>query len=127
MTRRGISIEGVASEIGALGRMERPVSREELIRGLVWRFKVEEWEAREAIKKALEFGAVAEDENGMLDFVKTGNDGDYERGWEDCHHGIKESSASADYNAGWYDAKTAQAINAPNPFDPVSYSDKDKK
>lgn len=70
MSIRGIGIEGVASEIGALGRMERPVSREELIRGLMRRFKAEEWEAREAIQKAVQSGAVAENENGSIDFVK---------------------------------------------------------
>lgn len=69
MLIRGIGIEGVASEIGALGR-GKPVAKQELIDGLMWRFKAEEWEAREAIKKAVQSGAVAENENGFIDFVK---------------------------------------------------------
>ena len=52
---------------------------------------------------------------------------DYEKGWDDFWKGKKESYANEDYNAGWYDAKTAHSINSPNPFDPASYPDKDKK
>lgn len=70
MRDRGIGISGVASEIGALGRMQRPVSREDLTAGLMRRFKAEEWEAREAIDAAIKSGVISEDEKGLLDFVR---------------------------------------------------------
>lgn len=58
---RGIGVDGVASEIGALGRYQKDpfrVNEQDLIVSLMKRFKAERWEAREAIWQAIEVNVV---------------------------------------------------------------------
>ena len=57
---RGIGVEGVASEIGALGREALAVERERLVRGLCYRFTASIEEAESAIKQAEDVGVITE-------------------------------------------------------------------
>lgn len=63
MVYRGIGIEGVASEIGALGRETLRVEREKLVAGLCRRFKASVEEAESAIRQAKDVGVVTEEQN----------------------------------------------------------------
>jgi len=64
--RRGIGIEGVCSEIGAIGDENFVVSRDRLIEGLCYRFGVDLNDVEYAIERAIEVGAVIVLENGFL-------------------------------------------------------------
>lgn len=68
MPRRGIGVEGVASEIGILGGLSLQVNRQELIDGLCRRFGATTGEAEAALRRAKEVGAVVE-ENGIIRLV----------------------------------------------------------
>jgi hypothetical protein len=59
----GIGLEGLASEIGALGRKSLAVERKTLVRGLCRRFGTTTEEAENAISRARDLGAVKESGN----------------------------------------------------------------
>lgn len=63
MAIRGIGIEGVASQIGALSREEFKVNCEELIESLMYRFKAERDEVVCSVNEAVKVNVVYE-ENG---------------------------------------------------------------
>jgi len=61
MAIRGIGVEGVASEIGALGRTtEFTVNRKKLVERLQRRFQASAEEAESAIQQAIDVNVVAE-------------------------------------------------------------------
>ncbi|MFA5135359.1 MAG: hypothetical protein WC505_06275 [Patescibacteria group bacterium] len=57
---RGIGIEGVVSEIGAIGRTEFSVDRGELVQSLRHRFQASAEEVESAIRQAREVNIVVE-------------------------------------------------------------------
>jgi hypothetical protein len=63
---RGIGVEGVASEIGALGRTHFSVDRNELTRRLCHRFQASVAEADDAIRQAQEVNVVREAEGKII-------------------------------------------------------------
>jgi hypothetical protein len=67
---RGVGVEGVASQIGALTteKDEFIVSRGELLGALCHRFGVSREDAEAAIRRAKEVGAVRE-KDGMIELV----------------------------------------------------------
>lgn len=60
MTTRGIGVEGVSSEIGALGRKSMKVDKEILISSLCRSFQASREEAENAINRALKVNAIKE-------------------------------------------------------------------
>jgi DNA-binding transcriptional regulator PaaX len=70
MAIRGIGVNGVASEIGALGRRKRLVEESELIKGLCERFGASGFEARRAIQRAIKEGSVVREEKDGKTFIK---------------------------------------------------------
>ena len=70
MRKRGISIEGVASEIGALGRQKLTVDKKDLIEGLQRRFHTTYGEAELAITHAINVGVIQETENSVSIVLK---------------------------------------------------------
>ena len=60
MAIRGIGVEGVASEIGALGRTEFTVDRKKLVERIQRRFRASAEEAESAIQQAKEVNVITE-------------------------------------------------------------------
>ena len=61
MAIRGIGIEGVASQIGALSRKEFKVNCEELIESLVQRYQVERGEVEKSVNEAIKTNVLYEE------------------------------------------------------------------
>lgn len=70
MAIRGIGVEGVASEIGALGREKLEVEEEKLINRLCRRFEDERREAYSAINQALDCNVVDREERDGKFFIR---------------------------------------------------------
>jgi hypothetical protein len=60
MAIRGIGIDGVASEIGVLGRTDFSVNRGELVKSLEYRFQASTAEVESAIDQAKEVNVITE-------------------------------------------------------------------
>ena len=65
MSIRGIGVEGVVSEIGALGRTKFTVDRGELVKSIQHRFQASAEEVEYAIKQAKEVNVVRESNNKL--------------------------------------------------------------
>ena len=69
MSNRGIGVEGVASEIGALARVHFQVREDELIEGLCQRFEATSVEAQRAIQQALEVAVILRVHIGKITLI----------------------------------------------------------
>lgn len=66
--KKGIALEDVAAEIGALSREKFEVEREELITGICDRFQVSYAKAESVIEDALN-AEVVEEKNGIIKLI----------------------------------------------------------